>query len=72
MGHAVKNLNKHSCMVETQCEQIARTQSLILDQINNDNLVTSHIISTRSGKETHEPKGPAWYDEEQAKKRRKS
>lgn len=72
MVHVMKNLHKHFHMIETQCEQTARTQSINLDQSNNDSFVTYHVISTRSGKQTQEPKGPTWWEEEQVERRRES
>ena len=71
LSHAVKNLDKHSRMIETQCSQISETQSLILAQLDKDNLVSSNWIGTRSGKMTQDPKGPEWYEREQALKRKK-
>ena len=60
LSHVVKNLDKHYHMIATQCSQIFETQSLILAQLDKDNLVTSISIGTRSGKRTHDPKGPGW------------
>ena len=40
LGHAVKNLGKHSHMIKTQCSQISKTQFLILAQLNDDNVVS--------------------------------
>ena len=59
-------------MIETQCSQISETQSLILAQLDKDNLVSYNWIDTRSGKKRHDPKGPAWYEKEQAANRRES
>lgn len=50
IGPVVKNLDKHSCKIETLCEQIVKMQSLILDKFNYDNFITYNSISTRSGK----------------------
>ena len=46
LSHAVKNLDKHSRMIETQCSQISETQSLMLAQHDNDNLVSYNWIGT--------------------------
>lgn len=45
---------------------------IMIDQINNDSLISSNAISTKSGKQTHEPIGPTWYEEEQTEKGRES
>ena len=69
MGHAARQLDKHACMISTQCEQIAKTQSLILEQECPTNSVSANVV-TRSHKVTQGPKGPGWYEKEQAQKRR--
>ena len=44
LGHAVKNLDKHSRRLETQCSQMEETQSLILTQLDEDNAFFSNMI----------------------------
>jgi len=68
IGHTAKQLDKHARMISTQCEQIAKTQSLILEQECPTNSVSANVV-TRSNKETQEPKGPDWYEKKQAQKR---
>ena len=69
MGHTTRQLDKHARMISTQCEQIAKTQSLILEQDCPINSVSANVV-TRSNKVMLGPKGPDWYEEEQAQKRR--
>ena len=68
MGHTAKQLDKHARMISTQCEQIANTQFIILEQECPINSVSANVV-LRSNKETHGPKGPDWYEKEQALKR---
>ena len=72
LSQAVKNLDKHSRVIETQCSQISETQSLILAQLDKENLVSTNEILTHSGKRTHDPKGPDWYEKEQERRRTES
>ena len=44
LSQAVKNLDKQSHMIETQCSQISETQSLVLAQLDKDNLVSTKSI----------------------------
>jgi hypothetical protein len=67
LSQAVKNHDKHSRMIETQCIQISETQALILAQL--DNPISTNEISTRSGKRMQDPKGPEWYEREQEQRR---
>ena len=48
-------------MISTLCEQIAKTQSLILEQECPTNYVSSRVV-TRRNTVTQGPKGPAWYE----------
>ena len=69
MGHTARQLDKHACMISTKCEQIAKTQSLMLEpDCPLDSVSTNFVL--RSNKETRGPKGPVWYEKEQALKRR--
>ena len=68
IGHTTKQLKMHSRMVSTQCEQIAKTRSLVLDQANFKGTIVADIV-TRRGSQVQRPKGPDWYEEEQARKR---
>ena len=68
MGHTAKQLDKHARMISTQCDQIAKTQSLILEQECPMNYVSANIV-TRRNTVTQGPKWPDWYEKEQAKKR---
>ena len=54
-------------MVRIQCDQIAATQSLILQQNNFNKTVSANIV-TRRGTETQDPVGPPWYEEEKSHK----
>ena len=65
MGHTTKQLDKHARMISTQCKQIAKTQSLILEQECPINSVSANVV-LRSKKEAQGPKGPDWYEKEQA------
>ena len=56
-------------MISTQCEQIAKTQSLMLEPDCSMDSVSTNVV-LRSNKETQGPKGPDWYEKEQALKRR--
>ena len=56
MGHTARQLDKHARMISTQCEQIAKTQSLILEQECPTNSVSANVV-TRSNKVTQGPKG---------------
>jgi hypothetical protein len=67
LGHAVRHLDKHVRMVKTQCDQIAATQSLILQQNNFNRTVSTNIV-TRRGTETQDPVGRPWFEEERAEK----
>ena len=69
MGHTAKQLDRHACMISAQCEQIAKTQSLILEQECPTNSVSTNVV-LRSNKVTQGPKGIDWYEEEQARKKR--
>ena len=68
MGYTSKQLDKHARMISTQCEQIAKTQSLILEQECPTNSVSANVV-LRSNKVMQGPKGLDWYKEEQAHKR---
>ena len=57
LGHAARHLDKHVRMVRIQCDQIAATQSLILQQNNSSKTVSANIV-TRRGTETQDPVGP--------------
>ena len=71
LGHTTKQLNKHSSMIQTQCEKIVVAQHLILEQAKKKKSVATNVV-TRRGSETQGPKGPDWYEEEQAQKRRET
>ena len=70
MSHTGKQVDKHACMINIQCEQIAETQSLILKQACFTESISANIV-TRSNKVTKGAKGPAWYEEEQARRDKK-
>ena len=72
LSQVVKNLDKHSCMIETKCAQISENQSLILAKLDKENLVSTNEILTHSGKRTQDRKGPEWYDKEQEQRRKES
>jgi hypothetical protein len=54
-------------MVQVQCDQIAKAQALILSQNDFSKAISTNVV-TRRGTATQEPAGPAWYQEEQARK----
>jgi hypothetical protein len=67
LSHATKHLSKHLDMVQVQCDQIDKAHALILSQKGFSKAISTNVI-TRRGTETQEPAGPAWYQEEQARK----
>ena len=71
LGHSTKQLDKHSSMIQTQFEQIAVAQRLIIKQAMRNKSVATNVV-TRRGSETQGPRGPDWYEEEQAQKRRET
>jgi len=58
-------------MIQTQFEQIAVAQRLTLKQAMKKKLVATNVV-TRRGLETQGPRGPDWYEEEQAQKRKET
>jgi hypothetical protein len=69
MGHSARHLGKYISMMHTQCGQIAYTQSRILEQKKYSKTVCASV-TTRGGKETQDPPGPSWYQEEQAQRKK--
>ena len=69
MGHTARQFDKHARMISTQCEQIAKTQSLMLEPDCPIDSVSTNVV-LRSNKEMQGPKGPDWYEKEQAFMRR--
>ena len=51
MGHTAKQLDKHARMISTQCEQIEKTQSLMLEPDCPLDSVPTNVV-LRSNKET--------------------
>ena len=60
----VKCLSKHASMVQTQLEQIAKSQNDLLDEMNNN--MNDHAIRlvTRGGRMTQEPLYPGGHPKE--------
>ena len=57
-------------MVNTQCEQITKTQSLVLKHKIFDSIIS--VITTRSGEVIQGPKGPPEWEESQRQKERET
>jgi hypothetical protein len=67
LSHTTKDLSKHVDMVQVQCDQIAKSQALILSQKDFSKAISNNVV-TRRGTEMQEPTGPIWYQEEHAHK----
>ena len=58
IANDVKGVGKHASMVQTQLEQVAKSQRELLDEMNNNISDFAIIVATRGGKMTQEPLYP--------------
>jgi hypothetical protein len=58
IANDVKGLSKHSCMLHTQLEQIAKSQNDLLNEMNNKMNDHAVRVMTRGGRMTQEPLYP--------------
>ena len=70
MHHLTDQLRMYSQMVNTQCEQITKTQSLVLEHVNLNSVISA--ITTRSGAVIQGPKGPPEWEESQRQKEKET
>ena len=54
----VKGVSKHASMVQTQLEQVAKSQSELFDEMNNNMNDHAVRVMTRGGRMTQEPLYP--------------
>ena len=57
----VRGVGKHACMVQTQLEQVAKSQRELLDEMNNNIHDNAVRVITRGRKMTQEPLYPEGY-----------
>ena len=57
ISNDVRGVGKHAFMVQTQLEQVAKSQRELLDEMNN-NISDAVRVATRGGKMTQEPLYP--------------
>jgi hypothetical protein len=67
LSHSSRHLKKHVGMVQTQCEQIAKTQALLLEQGSPYKAISTNIV-TRRGTTTKDPVGPPWWEVQKAQR----
>ena len=58
ISNDVKGVGKHASMVQTQLEQVAKSQRELLDEMNNNISDFVVRVATRGGKMTQEPLYP--------------
>ena len=58
ISNDVRGVGKHASMVQTQLEQVAKSQRELLDEMNNNISDFSVRVATRGGKMTQEPLYP--------------
>src|SRR3954469_21769595 len=58
ISNDVRGVAKHASMVQTQLEQVAKSQRELLDEMNNKISDFAIIVATRGGKMTQEPLYP--------------
>ena len=58
ISNDVRGVGKHASMVQTQLEQVAKSQRELLDEMNHDMHDFSVRVATRGGKMTGEPLYP--------------
>ena len=58
ISHDVRGVGKHASMIQTQLEQVAKSQTELLDEMNNN--INDHAVRvmTRGGRMTQEPLYP--------------
>ena len=58
ISNDVRGVGKHASMVQTQLEQVAKSQRELLDEMNNN--INDHVVRvmTRGGRMTQEPLYP--------------
>ena len=69
MGHTARQLDKHARIISTQCEQIAKTQSLMLEPDCPIDSVSTNVV-LRSNKETQDQKDQTSMKKKSIKKMR--
>ena len=55
ISNDVRGVGKHASMVQTQLEQVAKSQRELLDEMNNNIHDFAVRVATRGGKMTQEP-----------------
>ena len=55
ISNDVRGVGKHASMVQTQLEQVAKSQRELLDEMNNNISDFAVRVATRGGKMTLEP-----------------
>ena len=58
IANDVKGVSKHASMVQTQLEQVAKSQSELLNEMNNNMNDHAVRVMTRGGRMTQEPLYP--------------
>ena len=58
ISNDVRGVGKHASMVQTQLEQVAKSQRELLDEMNNNISDFAIRVATRGGKMTQEPLYP--------------
>ena len=58
ISNDVRGIGKHASMVQTQLEQVAKSQRELLDEMNNNIIDFAVRVATRGGKMTQEPLYP--------------
>ena len=58
ISNDVRGVGKHASMVQTQLEQVAKSQRELLDEMNNNISDLAVRVATRGGKITQEPLYP--------------
>jgi hypothetical protein len=69
LGHASRHLKKHVEMVQTDCERIAKTQALLLEQGIRYKAISTNVV-TRGGAVIKGPLGPPHWQALQAQKQK--
>src|SRR3989337_2838779 len=58
ISNDVRGVGKHASIVQTQLEQVAKSQRELLDEMNNNISDFAISVATRGGKMTQEPLYP--------------
>ena len=64
ISNDVRGVGKHASMVQTQLEQVAKSQRELLDEMNNNINDFGVRVATRGGKMTQEPLYPEGHPKE--------